>query len=49
MQLDAISIESASSGCSVPSLSEVERKSRMASAKRLRESVAYDTSDLSQR
>ena len=39
MQLEAISMLSASSGWSVPSLREVERKSMMARARRLRESV----------
>lgn len=43
MQLMAISIESASSGWRVPSLRELCRKSTMASANFLRESVACRT------
>ena len=42
MQLLAISILSASSGCNVPSLRDVERKSMMPNARRLRESVLVD-------
>lgn len=47
MQLAAISIESESSGCRVPSFSELCRKSTMASARRLRESVAWEGVSLS--
>lgn len=42
MQLVAISMLSASSGWSVPSLREVERKSTMPSARRLRDSSACE-------